>query len=112
MVSCPKRLSDRPVAGPTASLASESALEINHLWMDTSLNLKMLFIPEDLIRYALIHELCHTEHLNHSREFWALLKHHEPDYTKKDEKLRSAWLFVPAWLDANKMRGENGGWRI
>jgi len=69
----------------------------------------MLFIPEDLIRYALIHELCHTEHLNHSREFWALLKHHEPDYTKKDEKLRSAWRFVPAWLDANKMRGENGG---
>ncbi len=77
-----------------------------------SLNLKMLFIPEDLIRYALIHELCHTEHLNHSREFWALLKHHEPDYTKKDEKLRSAWRFVPAWLDANKMRGENGGCRI
>lgn len=74
-----------------------------------SLNLKMLFIPEDLIRYALIHELCHTEHLNHSREFWALLKHHEPEYAKKDEKLRSAWRFVPAWLDANKMRGENGG---
>lgn len=73
-----------------------------------SLNLKLLFIPEDLIRYTLIHELCHTQHLNHSQEFWALLKHYEPDYMKKDEQLRSAWRFVPAWLDANKMYGENG----
>jgi hypothetical protein len=40
-----------------------------------------------------------------------LLKHHEPDYRKKDEKLRSAWRFMPAWLDANKMRGENEGYR-
>jgi len=36
-----------------------------------SLNLKLLFIPADLIRYALIHELCHTERMNHSKEFWA-----------------------------------------
>jgi predicted metal-dependent hydrolase len=73
-----------------------------------SLNLKLLFIPEDLIRYTLIHELCHIVYLNHSREFWALLKHYEPDYTKKDEELGSAWRFVPAWLDANKMYGGNG----
>lgn len=72
-----------------------------------SLNLKLLFIPEDLIRYVLIHELCHTVNMNHSREFWALLKHHEPDYLMKDEKLRAAWRFVPAWLDTNKMQGKN-----
>ncbi len=71
-----------------------------------SLNLKLLFIPEDLIRYVLLHELCHTERLNHSREFWALLRHHEPDYAEKHESLRSAWRFVPAWLDANKMHRE------
>lgn len=70
-----------------------------------SLNLKLLFIQEDLIRYALLHELCHTEHLNHSREFWALLEHHEPDYVRKDEQLRSAWRFVPAWLDIDRMTG-------
>jgi hypothetical protein len=65
----------------------------------------LLFIPEELIRYALLHELCHTIHLNHSQQFWTLLKHHELDYKKKDEQLRLAWRFVPAWLDANKMRG-------
>ena len=73
-----------------------------------SLNLKLLFIPEDLIRYVLIHELCHTEHLNHSPEFWALLRHHDPEYAERDERLRSAWRFVPAWFDVNKMRGQNG----
>ena len=68
-----------------------------------SLNLKLLFTTEELIRYVLIHELCHTEHLNHSREFWALLEHHDPDFRRKDEKLREAWRYVPAWLDASKM---------
>lgn len=70
-----------------------------------SLNLKLLFIPADLIRYVLIHELCHTEHLNHSNAFWALLKHHEPDYAKKKYSLRAAEHFVPSWLDANKISG-------
>jgi len=69
-----------------------------------SLNLKLLFIPANLIRYALIHELCHTECLNHSKEFWAVLRPHEPDYQEKSEQLRSAWRYVPAWLDAEKMR--------
>ncbi|MBI4446310.1 MAG: DUF45 domain-containing protein [Acidobacteria bacterium] len=106
-------------------LARERAFDVNRVLVKSqrtrwagcsrrktiSLNLKLLFIPEDLIRYALIHELCHTEKLNHSREFWALLKHHEPDYAKKDGKLRSAWRFAPAWLDAKKMRGGNAEYR-
>lgn len=71
-----------------------------------SLNLKLLFIPEDLIRYVLIHELCHTTHLNHSREFWALVKEHDPEFTKKVRKLRAAWRYVPAWLDSEKMLPE------
>ncbi len=104
-------------------LAQEHSFELNRVLVKSqrtrwascskgkniSLNLKLLFIPEDLIRYALIHELCHTEHLNHSRQFWALLKHQEPDYLQKDEKLRSAWRYVPAWLDADKMRLKMGG---
>lgn len=73
-----------------------------------SLNLKLLFIPEDLVRYVLIHELCHTVHLNHSREFWALLNCHEPNCAKKEKALRSAGRFVPAWLEAQKRRSRKG----
>ena len=64
-----------------------------------SLNAKLLFIPEDLIRYALIHELCHTKRLDHSRKFWALVNQHQPDYPVKNKQLRAAWRFVPAWLE-------------
>lgn len=71
-----------------------------------SLNLKLLFVPEDLVRYVLIHELCHTVHLNHSPQFWAFFGRHDPDFMVKDGRLRSAWRYVPAWLDFSKMWGK------
>ena len=71
-----------------------------------SLNAKLLFIPEDLIRYALIHELCHTRRLDHSRKFWALVKQYETDYLVKDKRLRAAWRLVPAWFETRRMPGE------
>jgi hypothetical protein len=65
-----------------------------------SLNAKLLFIPEDLIKYTLLHELCHTKRLDHSRKFWALVKQLDPDYRPKDKRLRAAWRIVPAWLES------------
>jgi predicted metal-dependent hydrolase len=69
-----------------------------------SLNLKLLFIPQDQAHYVLMHELCHTVHLNHSKKFRALLERHEPDCTGKEKELRSAGRFVPAWIDAKEKR--------
>ncbi|NET52293.1 MAG: M48 family metallopeptidase, partial [Merismopedia sp. SIO2A8] len=43
-----------------------------------SLNDKLLFLPFPLVRYVLVHELCHTRHLNHSDAFWALVGRKEP----------------------------------
>src|SRR5690606_14502003 len=37
-----------------------------------SLNFRILFLPEHLASHILIHELCHTVHLNHSDKFWSL----------------------------------------
>ncbi len=31
---------------------------------------KLLFLPEHLARYVVIHELCHRKHLNHGQDFW------------------------------------------
>lgn len=64
-----------------------------------SLNLKLLFLPPELIRYVFLHELCHSVRLDHSAHFWALLREHEPDCRKLDERLRASWRFVPAWID-------------
>jgi predicted metal-dependent hydrolase len=62
-----------------------------------SLNTKLLFLPPDLVRYVLIHELCHTAHMNHSNEFWRLVQSYEQDYKRLDQELRSAWRRVPQW---------------
>jgi len=64
-----------------------------------SLNVRLLFLPEDLARHVLIHELCHTVHMNHSREFRALLERHDPDCKESRRRLREAWRHLPAWLD-------------
>ena len=62
-----------------------------------ALNTKLLFLSPDLVRYALIHELCHTVHMNHGPEFWRLVAAHEPSYKALDQTLRDAWKAVPPW---------------
>ncbi len=60
--------------------------------------MKLLFLPPELVRYVFVHELCHTVHMNHSREFWRFLAVKEPGYMELDKQLRTAWRLVPAWL--------------
>lgn len=64
-----------------------------------SLNYKLLFLPPHLVRYVLIHELCHTIHLNHSPKYWALVAQKEPDYKQLDTDLNRAWVYVPEWVE-------------
>lgn len=64
-----------------------------------SLNSKLLFLPSDLVHYVLVHELCHTVHLNHSKDFWELVGRHEPNYKILDDSLRDARYFVPWWME-------------
>lgn len=65
-----------------------------------NLNDKLLFLPPDLVHYVLVHELCHTIHLNHSKQFWALVGQHESQYRRLDRELRTAWRYVPQWLES------------
>jgi predicted metal-dependent hydrolase len=65
-----------------------------------SLNARLLFLPPDLVTYVLVHELCHTKHLNHSLRFWRLVESYIPDYRQLDRRLRDGGRFVPEWLTA------------
>jgi predicted metal-dependent hydrolase len=62
-----------------------------------SLNTKLLFLSPEVVRYVVIHELCHTVHMNHGNEFWRLVASHEPSYKVLDQALRKAWKTVPPW---------------
>lgn len=52
---------------------------------------RLLYAPQDVIEYVVIHELSHVKHKNHSKEFW-----------KEVEKYASDWKEKRKWL---KMHG-------
>jgi len=64
-----------------------------------SLNYKLLFLPEPLLRHVILHELSHSVHMNHSDEFWNLLHSLDPDTATHDKQLSEAWKYLPAWLE-------------
>mgnify|MGYP001814738163 CR=1 FL=1 len=63
-----------------------------------SINVCLLFLDPPLLRYLMIHELCHARHMNHSRRFWQRVGRFEPDYRRLDKTLGESWKSIPAWL--------------
>jgi len=51
-------------------------------------NYKIIFLPESLMDYIIVHELCHLTHLNHSKDFWSLVSEQIPDYKARRDHLR------------------------
>ena len=62
-----------------------------------NLNRALLFVSPEAVRYLMIHELCHTVHLNHSLRYWALVASKMPDYEKYEAELRGALRSIPRW---------------
>jgi predicted metal-dependent hydrolase len=62
-----------------------------------SLNYNLLFLRNELVRYLIIHELCHSVHLNHSERFYSLLGEYEPGYKELRLEMRVGWNSVPWW---------------
>jgi predicted metal-dependent hydrolase len=62
-----------------------------------SLNAALMFLEPAVVRYLLVHELCHLIALNHSRKFWSAVARYEPDYEALDRRLTKAWNEIPLW---------------
>jgi hypothetical protein len=63
-----------------------------------SLNCCLLFQRPAVVRYLMIHELAHTQHMNHSRRFWHCVARHCPEYRSLDRELLDGWRRVPDWV--------------
>lgn len=55
-----------------------------------SVNLSHRLIAADprLIDYVIIHELCHTVHMDHSHDFYRLVENFLPDYKEREKGLK------------------------
>ncbi|HIP35703.1 MAG TPA: M48 family peptidase, partial [Crocinitomix sp.] len=52
------------------------------------LSLHLMRLPEYLIDYVILHELCHTIEKNHGKYFWALLEKVSPGARKLAKELK------------------------
>lgn len=53
-----------------------------------NLSTRLLFAPDEVIDYVIIHELTHLLEMNHSAKFWNLVKGVMPDYKAKEKWLK------------------------
>ncbi len=52
-----------------------------------SINFSLLFLPQEILDYVIVHELAHTKMRNHSEKFWLLVEKIMPDFRE-----RRRWL--------------------
>ena len=54
-----------------------------------TLNLALLVLPKRLSDYVIVHELCHTEHHDHSPAFWKRVESIIPEYKAMRKELKN-----------------------
>ena len=63
-------------------------------------NYKIVFLPEHLANYLVVHELCHLKERNHGKNFWSLVAETIPDYLLCRKGLREFEMsFKPSVFD-------------
>ena len=53
-----------------------------------ALNTALLFLPEHLLHYVVVHELAHRKHQNHSHHYWKCVESVLPTYQEKRKALK------------------------
>ncbi len=51
-------------------------------------NCLLMQVPEQVMDYVIVHELCHRKEMNHSKRFWQLVEQVMPDYTEHKKWLK------------------------
>lgn len=56
---------------------------------ELSFNYLLMMLPAHVIDYVIVHELCHLQHLNHSKEFWQLVARYFPNYIQAQQWIKT-----------------------
>lgn len=54
-----------------------------------SFNWRLILFPPKVLRYVVIHELCHLKQFNHSPRFWQLVEQYDPHFQESIEWLKT-----------------------
>lgn len=54
-------------------------------------NYKIIFLPEALQDYLVVHELCHLKEFNHGKGFWNLVASVMPDFKERKGQLKGIY---------------------
>lgn len=59
-----------------------------------SYNWRLILMPEKIVDYVVVHELCHMIEMNHSKRFWEQVEAILPDYQARRNWLKENGKFV------------------
>ncbi len=60
----------------------------NYKSMTITLNTELIKYKKELLRYVIVHEMCHFYHHNHGANFWQMVSIYYPDYKMARKELR------------------------
>jgi len=60
-----------------------------------------VFLPAELCRYVICHELAHLHHMDHSKDFHAFLKTMDPQEAAHQRECNKQLALIPAWMSAS-----------
>lgn len=66
---------------------------------NVNFNWRLILIPDEILDYMVVHELCHLVHMNHSADFWGLVASIIPDYQQRRDWLKNRTGPLYAHLD-------------
>lgn len=69
-----------------------------------SLNYKLIFLSPSFVKHIIIHELCHDRIMNHSHEFWNLVKRYDKSWKRHREMMNHADTYLPVWVSKKLKR--------
>lgn len=60
---------------------------------------KVILTKPELLRYLVVHEVCHLIEMNHSRDFWNLVQTHDPLFIQHRKELQKAGHYLTTFLE-------------